>query len=242
MSAVGLHDLPPCLRAAVLPAIRAGGAQELGGERSVRLFAARDGVPVYLRVWDRELELETVPAASAEDLRAALEDFIAAGGLREQVPDLFALVGLLSVWDDLIRELELYPGRVYMASEEATRRLFGLAGLEPPGPDDFRTLLLEAQALELVYRFPVAYKFRRAYGRENQCRLNGWGRRLARRAFKDPESARARDEWTARLRAHLVANGDTYRSHVEYVASKGMATAPGDSWELANELPVPLLL
>lgn len=242
MTAVRLHDLPPYLRAALLPAIRRDAEQPLGDGCAVRLVTPRGDTPVYLRVWDRGLECAAVPGLSFEDLQEALEAYVAAGGLRGDTEDLFQLVGLLSVWDDLIRELDLYPGRVYMASEEATRQLFPLAGIEPPTPEQFRTLLLEAQALELMYRFPVAFKFRRAYGHENQCRLNGWGRRLAHRAFKDEASARERAGWSDRLRAHLEEHREAYATHVDYVSSEGMATAPGDSWTLANELPVPILL
>jgi hypothetical protein len=242
VSALRLHDLPPYLRAALMPAIRGDREQAIDEELSVGLAEARGDVPVYLCVWDRELELATRPDSGPGELVESLEAFLAAGGLREHVGDVFALVGLLSIWDDLIRELELYHGRVYLASEDAVRRLYPLAGTDQPSENAFHTLLLEAQALELMYRFPVAFKFRRAYGHENQCRLNGWGRRLARRAFADPESARVGGEWRDRLRAHLLENRDAYRAHVEYVASDGLRTAPADSWERAKELPVPLVL
>lgn len=237
---VALHSLPPYLRAAAMACIRADERLELGDWGSVVLSEPRGDQPSYLVAWRRDAWLAADP--DPETLAQALEEFIAVGGLRRRVADLFELVVLLGAWDDAIREVGLYPGRAYLASEEATGRLFRFAGEQTPDPDSLRELLIEAQSLELIYRFPVAYKFRRAYGRENQCRLNGWGRRLARRTVRDRESARLRERWYANLRAHLLDCFDDYSSHIEYVGSEGLATAPADSFALAARLPVPILL
>jgi ATP phosphoribosyltransferase len=237
-----LHDLPPDLRAALLPVVRRDKEHPIGAGRAARLLHPRGGTPTYLALWDRELRVSASGLGSRSEMFQSLDAHITAGGLRECSPDIFHLVALLSVWDDVIREVDLYPGRVYLASEEAARRLFPVAGLDLLSPHKFATLLLEAQALELVYRFPVAYKFRGRYGGENQCRLNGWGRRLARRAMQDPGSAALCERARAALRRHLIEHRDAYASHIEYVSSEGLATAPADSWSLANELPVPILL
>lgn len=237
-----LHELPPYLRAALLPVIRHDEERPIGPGRAARLARPRGTMPAYLTLWDRELGVSASGVGSLPELVESLEAHIASGGLREGAPDIFHLVALLSVWDDVIREVGLYPGRVYLASEEAARQLFALAGLDAPAPVDFAALLLEAQALELVYRFPVAYKFRGAYGGENQCRLNGWGRRLAQRALNDPDSAALGERLRAALRRHVIEHRGLYASHIDYVASEGLATAPADSWKLGNELPVPILL
>jgi ATP phosphoribosyltransferase len=240
--AVRLHELPPYLRAGLLACVREGGPRPIEGVGPVEVPRRDDGDPVYITVWDRELELSIPPGVDARRLQEALEAHLAGGGLRRDAPDLFTLVVLLALWDDLIREVGLYTGRVYMASEEATRSLLPLAGVDAPPPEQFTQLLLEAQALELMYRFPVAYKFRRSYGLENQCRLNGWGRRLARRALKHDASRRESEEWRERLRRHLEQHADAYRHHIEHVGSEGLATAPADSWTLSARLPVPILL
>jgi ATP phosphoribosyltransferase len=240
--AVRFHELPPYLRAALLACVREGGPRQVDGIGAVEVRPRSDDEPVYMTVWDRGLELSLPDGVGAERLQEALESLLAAGGLRRDAPDLFTLVVLLSLWDDLIRDVGLYAGRVYMASEEATRRLLPLAGVEPPAPERFTQLLLEAQALELMYRFPVAYKFRRSYGLENQCRLNGWGRRLARRVVGHEASARESEQWRERLRCHLEEHADAYRQHIEHVGSEGLATAPADSWALSARLPVPILL
>jgi ATP phosphoribosyltransferase len=238
-----LYDLAPHLRAALLPVVRRDEEEHpIGGGRAARLLHPRGSTPAYLALWDRELRVSASGVSSVPEMAESLEAYIAAGGLREHSPDIFYLVALLSIWDDVIREVGLYPGRVYLASEEAARRLFPVAGLDLLSPDQFATLLLEAQALELVYRFPVAYKFRSSYGGENQCRLNGWGRRLAQRAVRDPGSAALRERLRAPLRRHLLEHRDVYSSHIEHVSSGGLTTAPADSWSLANELPVPILL
>jgi hypothetical protein len=220
--------------------IRDGERLELEGWGSVSLASPRGGRHPYLTVWNREALLVVEP--SPRGVVQALEDHLARGGLRRLAPDLFGLVTLLGAWDDGIRDIGLYPGRVYLASEEATRRLFEVADAEIPGEGAFRKLLLDAQSLELIYRFPVAYKFRRAYGSENQCRLNGWGRRLARRTARDAESAALREKWQANLRSHLLEHFDVYGRHIDYVGSEGLATAPADSFALASRLPIPILL
>jgi len=237
---VPLHNLPPYLRAAAMACIRGDNRLELGDWGSVVLSEPRGDQPPYLVAWKRDARLAVEP--DPETLAQALEEFIAAGGLRHRVADLFELVVLLGAWDDAIREIGLYSGRVYLASEEATGRLFRFAGEQTPDPDSLRELLIEAQSLELIYRFPVAYKFRHTYGSENQCRLNGWGRRLALRTVRDPESARLREQWYANLRAHLLDCFNDYFSHIEYLGSEGLATAPADSFALATRLPVPILL
>lgn len=235
-----LHDLPPYLRAAAMACIRSDDRLELGAWGSIALSESRGDQPPYLVAWRRDVLIaaESDPKALAQ----GLEEFIASGELRRRAADLFGLVVVLGAWDDAIREVGLYPGRVYLASEAATGRLFRVAGEQSPDPDSLHELLIEAQSLELIYRFPVAYKFRRAYGSENQCRLNGWGRRLARRAVRDPESARLREQWHANLCAHLIERFEEYSSHIEYVGSEGLATAPADSFALAAGLPVPILL
>jgi ATP phosphoribosyltransferase len=240
--AVPFHHLPPYLRAALLPWIHHEGTHALNDFGEVRIACLGSGAPAYMRVWDRDFEVVYPGDRNLDELRAALEHHITTGGLRRDAPDLFGLVALLSVWDDAIREIGLYSGRIYMASEEAARRLFVIAGIDPPTPDNFHELLLEAQALELMYRFPVAYKFRREYGVENQCRLNGWGRRLAKRAFGDPDSAALRQNWSERLSSHLLEHRDIYTEHIGHVGSEGLTTAPADSWTLANRLPIPILL
>jgi hypothetical protein len=220
--------------------IRGENPLELCDGSQISLASFRRGEPPYMLAWNRGTSLggET----DRESLVEALEDHLASGGLRRRSPDLFGLVALLSAWDDVIREIGLYSGRIYLASEEATRRLFEIAGAEAPPKECFRALLLEAQSLELIYRFPVAFKFRRTYGSENQCRLNGWGRRLARRATRDRLSATIREDWHAGLRSHLLKHADVYGRHIEYVGSEGLASAPGDSFSLATRLPIPILL
>jgi ATP phosphoribosyltransferase len=239
---VAFHDLPPYLRAPLLPWIHRMSPHRLGDWGIVRVAGGDSESRPYMRVWDRTLEVTYPDEYELTDLQQALERHIATGGLSREATNLFTLIVLLSVWDNTIRDTGLYEGRVYLASEEATRKLFVLAGAEAPSADAFRTLLLEAQALELMYRFPVAYKFRREYGVENQCRLNGWGRRLAQRALKDPTSAQLVDDWEKALRSHLIQHRDTYTTHIDHVASEGLTTAPANSWLLANQLPVPILL
>ncbi len=239
--AVKLHDLPPYLRAALLSCVRHDAHLQLGVEGSVRLAEPRQDRAPYLVTWDRHVVLTTAEPG-ADGLAEMLEAYIAAGGIRREAADLFVLVVLLAAWDDAIRELGLYSGRVYLASEDAVGRLFDVAGADRPDPEQLHDLLLEAQSLELIYRFPVAYKFRRTYGFENQCRLNGWGRRLARRAIQDQESLELRDERHANLKRHLRDHFSAYDQHIQYVASEGLATAPADSFTLAARLPVPILL
>lgn len=237
---LALHALPPFLRAACLPAIRADAPVDIEGVGPVRLARPRGSLPSYLVLWDRTTELHLSDSASDEHTQAALDASIRRGDLRVSAGDLFSLTVLLSMWDDMVRAAGLVSGRVYLASEEAVSRIYEIAGLD--APPDIEGLLVEAQSLELIYRFPVAFKFRRAYGGENQCRLNGWGRRLARRMLEDEQSRAVAEDWGRRIEKHLREHIAAYQAHVEHVASQGLADAPADSWDRSASLPVPLLL
>ena len=83
----------------------------------------------------------------------------------------------LDAVDRCFRESGLWPGNIYLAGAEA---LYGLALTHGRHRWLFRgpeTVLRELAALELVYLFPVAGKFRSgAYDGQIQYRLNGWGR------------------------------------------------------------------
>jgi hypothetical protein len=237
---LALHALPPFLRAACLPAIRNDAPIDIEGVGPIRLARPRGSRPSYLVLWDRTTELHLRGTVSDEHTRAALDESIRRGDLRASAGDLFSLTVLLSMWDDMVRAAGLVSGRVYLASEVAVSRLYEIAGLT--SPTDVGGLLDEAQSLELIYRFPVAFKFRRAYGGENQCRLNGWGRRLARRMLEDEKSRVIAEEWGRSFRKHLREHGAAYQEHVAHVASRGLADAPADSWDRSAALPVPLLL
>jgi ATP phosphoribosyltransferase len=229
---VPLHSYPPFLRAALLPMARLDRPFHLDGLGEVALAHSRGAAPAYLVLWDRSTQLRPAPGVDRDRLAAGLDAWLAAGGLRGEAYDLHALLGLMDTWDELVRELPDRPGPVYLASERAVRRLHPLAGLPEPGPDQIEGLLLEAQSLELIDRFPVAF----ADGgvTDNQCRLNDWGRRLLRTAAGDPVGALERARWRARLRTHLEANLPAYRELV--------AAAPaGDQAGRADQLPVPLL-
>lgn len=239
---IGLHSQPPYLRAACLPLLRDGTPTEFEGLGVVAPVEPRAAVPPYLVMWDRTTRLRVPQGVGVGGVTTAFEAWLQAGNLRTQAPDLFALLCLMSVWDDLVRESGLMTGRVYFASETAVGRLHVHAGLDEPSAEHLDRLLLEAQSLELIYRFPVAFKFRGTYGGEHQCRLNGWGRRLVQRALVDPVSAATAAEWSRALRTHLDDHRDVYQSHIDYVGSQGLAFAPVDSWERSGALPVPLLL
>jgi hypothetical protein len=99
-------------------------------------------------------------------------------------------------------------------------------------PEPIEGLLLEAQSLELIDRFPTAFGGGVA---DNQCRLNEWGWRLL-GAAADRAGAVERAGWRTRLRAHLVANQPAYRELVE------RSLAPDhDRCGPADQLPILLL-
>jgi hypothetical protein len=237
-----LHGQPPYLRAACLPFVRLDQPVSFPGLGEVSLARARGSLPAYLAIWDRTTQLRVPPGTTAQDVTDSFEEWLRTGGLRRCAFDLFVLLTLMSAWDELIRDFGLMAGRVYFASERAVGRLFAVAGADRSTPEQIEGLLLEAQSLELIYRFPVAYKFRGAYGAENQCRLNGWGRRLARRAVADQVSAELAAAGRETLRVHLATHRQAYQEHLDHVSSQGPATAPVDSWERSASLPVPLLI
>ena len=81
--------------------------------------------------------------------------------------------------DRCFRDSGLWPGNIYLAGAEALRLALDVMGDTPlfRGPEP---VLRELAALELIYLFPIAGKFRSgAYDGQIQYRLNGWGRALS---------------------------------------------------------------
>ncbi|MGW1411527.1 hypothetical protein [Streptomyces sp. NPDC002403] len=76
----------------------------------------------------------------------------------------------------MVRKTGVYPGNIYLASEQSVALPLNTAhGTEPSASDGpsatvrLEELPKQMHALELLYRFPVAYKFRGTHGPERQC-------------------------------------------------------------------------
>jgi hypothetical protein len=102
-------------------------------------------------------------------------------------------------------------------------------------------LLRELSALELIYAFPVASRFRcGGYDGEVQFRLNGWGRALAGR-FPWPLTAASRERAHAVLRTHVDENRTAYVRHLASFDLSRQAYS-ADLFADAQLLPVPVLV
>jgi hypothetical protein len=155
-----------------------------------------------------------------------------------EVREPLSVVAVLALWDEVVRKVGIYTGNIYLASEAAVSHLLAICGVAPSY--DVVTLLDWLTAFELLYRFPVAYKFRRGYGPERQCRLNGWGR-LAYRMAKGAEVDLPFDEWERALASHALTYSETYRAVVD-AALRAEDGHDSSVWQLANELPVGVLV
>jgi hypothetical protein len=153
------------------------------------------------------------------------------------------LVLALAVWDSEFRAAGLYAGNIYLASEASVRPLLRVVGLpsEPDvvADDELDESLRRLVEVELIYRFPVAVKFRGEFGPDKQFRLNGWGRRLASRVTSDLGVDRTDALHTAAAR-HLELHRALYAAHMDLLADLD-AHPVGSAWTSSTQLPVGVL-
>ena len=155
-----------------------------------------------------------------------------------EVREPLSVIAILALWDEVVRKVGIYTGNIYLASETAVSHLLTIGGVAPP--QDVVSLLDWLTAFELLYRFPVAYKFRHGYGSERQCRLNGWGR-LAYRMARCAEVDLPFDELERALVSHALTYSETYRAVVG-AALRAEDGHDSSVWQLANELPIGVLV
>lgn len=145
------------------------------------------------------------------------------------------VVRALALWDEVVREQGIFPGNIYLASEQSVANLLAVVGA--PTPEDLAELLESLHALELLYRFPVAYKFRGEYTEARQCRLNGWGRLLF-RLLRPTDVVLA--DWRQRLTDHLTQHRGSYDHGVRLAL--GASDDVGVTDEIHAGQPVPVLI
>jgi hypothetical protein len=196
-----LRDFPPHVRLLAWPELN-----RLGTVRGVTVTVPPSlaGAPASLACHSRAT---TMTIASELD---EIANLLTHEALSEPV----RLVTTLALWDEEVRNQDIYSGNIYLASEGSVARLLGITSGLPPAPERLDELLEQLHALELLYRFPVAFKFRGEHGPERQCRVNGWGRLLL-RLFGRLE---AEPPWLAdartRIAEHLRVDGEVYRRGV----------------------------
>lgn len=135
----------------------------------------------------------------------------------------------------------LRPGNVYLAGAEALWLALDFMGDTPlfRGPE---RVLRELAALELVYLFPVAGKFRSgAYDGQIQYRLNGWGRGLAARLTAAPAGAAQAGTYRQECSAHLARERERYDSFLSQL-DVARQDYGGNRLDAALALPIPVLV
>lgn len=229
-----LHDLPPHLRLLARPALSgvAGPVpldvvvpDHYSGLRA-SLLAQADGVAVR------------VPAGSAP-VDAVLLTLLTSQATTPGLRPLLDIVVGMAIWDEALRTRGIFAGNAYLASEDAVGALLTVMGAKVPG--SLTRHLEELQAFELLYRFPVAYKFRGVYGAERQCRLNGWGRLLYRHLAGADGAGLPVATWRAAVDRHLETYHEPYRVALDR-AVRAVDEAPGETWDTVRALPVPVLM
>jgi hypothetical protein len=233
---VRIREIAPDLRITLLPCFQPPHELRLPSGHSVRPSTQPvPGAPVYLTVTDRSQQV-VMTGATSTNLSAELLRLVQSAATVDLLPLECAVVCVLDAWDRLFRELEIYDGNIYMASETAVARLLEVAGAPEVPTPDVVTALDDLQAVELVYRFPIARKFRGTFGVDNQCRLNGWGRRLAQN-LPHPDAER----WRSAIRDHLRAEGAAYRDLVKDLVKASDASG-GELWNRVQSVPVSILV
>jgi hypothetical protein len=237
--------VPPDLRFAAAPALARPGNEclPLGGGVELRVRSALDRpdlLPAYLLYADRDAALETDPALPDDALLERLAPCLSRRGDERQA-DLALAIGALRILDDVFRAAGLWLGNVYLAGCRGLESLIRALSWTLSAGAESHGLLRELAALELIYLFPVAAKFRQgAYDGEVQFRLNGWGRSLAAALpwpLTPPMSAGA----TAALTAHVRSHRDAYARHLGTL-EVSRQTYAADVFAGAQNLPIPVLV
>ncbi|MFL5844285.1 MAG: hypothetical protein ACJ762_06285 [Solirubrobacteraceae bacterium] len=238
MTGVCVRDLPPDLRGLVIATARsAPGPLEAAGLRlELDRPPSATGSAAYLALADRDLAIRTSPVRNAADLAETLAAPAALAALWTCCGDIATLVCVLDAWDRAFADTGLWPAHVYLAGDAATAELVRIAGAELD-PAAVTVALGDLHAAELLYRFPVARRFRPAFGPDEQCRLNGWGRSLAARLAADPH-ARPPAAWAPAIDAHVAVYHDAYAGHLAGLADRSAASP----WAAALALPIPVVI
>jgi hypothetical protein len=197
--------------------------------------------PNYLRYADRETILVAEGVDESAELEACLAQVISEISGSGAFNDLDAAVVALDAVDCCFRESGLWSGNIYLAGAEALRLALDIMGDTPlfRGPE---IALRELAALELVYLFPVARKFRSgAYDGQVQYRLNGWGRALATRLTAASAGAAQASAYQRELNVHLSREHERYSSFLDGLDAARQDYV-GSRLDDALALPIPVLV
>lgn len=230
---VPLRVLPPHVRALVLGPARGHDAQV--GDLTLRAF--EDPAASSARLAARDATVLVDGVDSAAQAVTALADAARSRPFANYHRDVTTLVGVLACLDRALQAERLYDGNAYLASEDAVVTLLATVGV----PVDRRWVnatLDELQALEMIYRFPVAQRFRGTYDGTTQCRANCWGREL--HSWIDGDDRTAAGTWSAALVARLRRSAQQYRAHFRALQTDGCS--PADRWASTTSLPIPVLI
>lgn len=201
---------------------------------------APPAAPAYLRYADRDAVVVVHLEDEDLDVETELAERIHALGQSGELDDLALAVLVLNVVDACFRQSGLWDGSIYLVDEPALTGALEIAGASAGLSRDPMAILRELAALELVYLFPVASKFRaRMYDGQVQYRLNGWGRALARRLAVGRTAAQV---WEFRrlIGRHLTAEYDGYAYFLR--ALDVSRESAGDLLLTAMALPIPVLV
>jgi len=238
--------------ASIPPDVRYGAADELAdpaagdvvGEVTIHAqgcLPAWDSFPRYLRYADREMIVIAEGIDRQADLEACLAQVISEIAECGSFNDMDAAVLALDAMDRCFRESGLWPGNIYLAGTGALRLALDIMG-DAPLPRGPEPVLRELGALELVYLFPIAGKFRSgAYDGQVQYRLNGWGRALAARLTAAPAGAARVGDYRRELNAHLAREFELYRSFLSQLDVARLHYGD-DRLAAALALPIPVLV
>ncbi|MFJ4622896.1 hypothetical protein [Streptomyces sp. NPDC088812] len=232
-SSVPLRALPPHLRLLAWPGLNGRGGRT---PLRVRVPDGRQDLPVPLLA---QLDDVTVSVRQGPVSGAALLALLTSGRATPEMRPLLDIVVCMALWDETLRVQGVFDGNAYLASEGAVDALLGVAGARRSGT--LTRHIEELQSFELLYRFPVAFKFRGAYGDERQCRLNGWGRLLFRHLVRADDIGLPLAEWRTAVERHVEDHREQYRTALA-CAVRAVDTAPGEAWETVKDLPVPVLM
>jgi hypothetical protein len=239
--------------ASIAPDLSFGAADALGdpastvmiGEATLRAEGSlprSSAIPRYLRYADRDAVIVADGVDAIDQLESCLSERIRVGADCGGADDLDAAVIVLDAVDRCFRESGLWPGNIYLAGFGALAAVLDLVQDAESVSRGAEAVLRELAALELVYLFPVAGKFRSGeYDGQVQYRLNGWGRSLAARLTAGRMGATRAGNYRRGIGQHLASERRRYRSFLGELDVAHQSYG-GNRLDGALCLPIPVLV
>ncbi len=196
----------------------------------------------YLRYADCDITILAEGVSTRGDLEDRLSSQVQQTPESGELAELSTAVAALDAVDQCFRDSDLWRGNIYLAGADALTAVLNMVGGVEQMDRRAEVVSRELAALELVYLFPIAPKFRAGvYDGQVQFRLNGWGRSLASRFCGTPAGARRANSFKHLIGRHLTTEFRRYECFLRCL-DVARQNYQGNVLDSSQSLPIPVLI